>query len=170
MLLSQSVLLLSARNIIPTASVIKRWYSIQPIAYQKAKGNYGPWPVVHAGNSVEQQPVRYCFPDPRSRKNLEHVLDQAIAEWNPIFLHSLLRTPLLGYCDGFDLDATGPVARLDVQGQHRALDWRMPMYSEQQSSNGLCHVQRRQRSRRTQGYNPVDSVSVALWQRRSRHQ
>lgn len=91
MLLSQYVLFLGARDIIVTASVVKRWYSVQPLASHRPKGNYGPWPVIHTGKSDEVQPVRYCFADVRSQRNLQHVVDQAIARWHSAFLHSQLR-------------------------------------------------------------------------------
>lgn len=58
-------------------SAEKRWYGVRPLdSGQKSRGDFGPWPLV-----CESQSVRYCFADDRSQKNLENVVNQAVAKW-----------------------------------------------------------------------------------------
>ena len=57
--------------------VKKRWYGVRPLdSGQRSKGSFGPWPLV-----CDSQSVRYCFADERSQKNLENVVNQAVAKW-----------------------------------------------------------------------------------------
>lgn len=69
-----------------TTSIHKRWYGIQPLDKTKAKGSFGPWPLV-----CDSQSVRYCFADARSQKNLEPIVDQAVAKWAHATLASNLQ-------------------------------------------------------------------------------
>lgn len=64
----------------------KRWYGVQPIEDRKSRGSFGPWPLI-----CDSQSVRYCFADARSQKNLEDIVNQAVARWAHAMLNSNLQ-------------------------------------------------------------------------------
>lgn len=67
--------------------VDKRWYSVEAVDEHQIEGFFRPWSPV-AG--TDKHPVRYCFADVRSQKNLGKVVDHAINKWKPAFERSLL--------------------------------------------------------------------------------
>lgn len=72
----------------------KRWYSV-PEYPGKAEATdpfLYPWPVVCQHPFV--QPIYYCFRDARSAKNLERVVNEAIAKWGHAMRVTALRFEL----------------------------------------------------------------------------
>ena len=59
------------------AEVFARWFSVPDLPTPPHKTPWGPWPLVCPG----MQPVRYCFKDARSEKNLKPVIDAAVARY-----------------------------------------------------------------------------------------
>lgn len=70
-----------------TSPVDKRWYSVEAIDEHQIEGFFRPWSPV-AG--TDKHPLRYCFADARSQKNLGKIVDHAINKWKPAFEISLL--------------------------------------------------------------------------------
>ena len=64
----------------------KRWYGIQLLNNNEPKSSFGPWPFV-----CDSQSVRYCFADARSQRNLEPIVNQAVAKWAHATLTSNLQ-------------------------------------------------------------------------------
>ena len=86
-LLAISVILFLPQLVVSTTNnQQKRWYGVRPIDNGKVKGSFGPWPLI-----CDSQSVRYCFADARSQKNLESIVNQAVARWAHATLNSNLQ-------------------------------------------------------------------------------
>lgn len=89
-MLSSAGILSLLISVVFGSPVEKRWYSVEPVdseVEQQTAGYYAPWSPV-AGST--KHPVRYCFADARSQKNLKKILEKAIKMWEPAFEKSLL--------------------------------------------------------------------------------
>lgn len=64
----------------------KRWYGIQLLNNNEPKSSFGPWPFV-----CDSQSVRYCFANARSQRNVEPIVNQAVAKWAHATLTSNLQ-------------------------------------------------------------------------------
>lgn len=69
----------------------RRWYGV--LAWDPAKEpdprRPVPWPVTC--QDPKQQPIRYCFKDKRSARNLGEIVDRAVAGWSHAMVHSALK-------------------------------------------------------------------------------
>ena len=81
-----AILLLSQLAVGGPVEKEKRWYGVRPLSGEKSKGPFGPWPLV-----CDSQSVRYCFADERSQKNLENVVNSAVAKWSHATLTSNMK-------------------------------------------------------------------------------
>ncbi|KAK4505332.1 hypothetical protein PRZ48_003295 [Zasmidium cellare] len=74
--------------------LLRRWYGVQPWdqTAEKDPRRITPCPIT-CQNPVEQ-PVRYCFRDKRSAKNLGEIVDKAVVGWSHAMVHSALRIQL----------------------------------------------------------------------------
>lgn len=66
----------------PGHELLKRWYGVPALPTDGTRikpPHYYPWPAT-CGEPIIQ-PIRYCWKDERSQKNLQAVLDTAISEW-----------------------------------------------------------------------------------------
>lgn len=73
-----AILVLLLAYVAHPAAVQRRWYGVQPLKNDKPEGQYGPWPTVSADHHGGMQPVRYCFANARSQKNLQSVISQVV--------------------------------------------------------------------------------------------
>ncbi|CZT18896.1 uncharacterized protein RCC_04741 [Ramularia collo-cygni] len=78
----------------PGHELLKRWYGVKTLPAPGADQSYlspyyYPWPVTCSSPKVVQ-PIRYCFKDKRSAKNLQAVVDRSIAAWSQATLVSSL--------------------------------------------------------------------------------
>ena len=67
------------------AAATKRWYGVEISDESTDRDQEGvayAWPV-RCGPPNPIQPVRYCFKDERSAKNLDDIVNHAIARWAP---------------------------------------------------------------------------------------
>ena len=74
----------------------RRWFGIPTLPSDNtfAAPYFYPWPATCSNPIV--QPVRYCYKDKRSQKNLDSIVQEAIAGWSPAWtdgtnIHSALR-------------------------------------------------------------------------------
>lgn len=67
--------------------VDRRWYGVESMKEDQYVGMFRPWPKPRNEN---KRPVRYCFADARSHKNLNKLVDQAINRWSPAMKNSAL--------------------------------------------------------------------------------
>lgn len=74
----------------PGHDLLKRWYGVKPLPpapQNYLSPYYYPWPIT-CSSPKPIQPIRYCFKDARSAKNLQIVVDRAIAFWSQAMLVS----------------------------------------------------------------------------------
>lgn len=90
----------------PGPELLRRWYGVKTLPSEGLEHgyispHYYPWPITCSDPKVVQ-PIRYCFKDERSAKNLQKIVDMSIAAWAQAMLVSSLAITTEPSCRGVE--------------------------------------------------------------------